>query len=62
MTRIVEPTEIERSTLKEVCSVSEFARRFRIDKEEERRLRKLFGDFATRQELLSNCRRQMLAR
>lgn len=62
MTHIVEPSKIEGRRFREVCSVSEFARRHRIDKVEEKRLRKLFGDFATRHELLSNCRRQALIR
>ena len=59
MTHIVEPSKIENSRSREVCNVSEFARRYRIDKDEEKRLRKLFGDFATKHELLSNCRRQV---
>ncbi|WP_047454087.1 hypothetical protein [Rhizobium rhizogenes] len=48
------------TTLREVWSVEDFARRYRIGKEEEVRLKKLFGDFATKQELLSNAQRQPL--
>lgn len=48
--------------LLDVWSVEDFARRHRISKEEEGRLKKLFGDFATKQELLSNAQRQPLFR
>lgn len=43
--------------LREVWSVTEFSRRHRLEKDEEQRLLKLFGFFATKQELLSNAQR-----
>ncbi len=43
--------------LREVWSVADFSRRHRLEKEEEQRLLKLFGSFATKQELLSNAQR-----
>ncbi|QND49094.1 hypothetical protein HB780_26525 [Rhizobium lusitanum] len=48
--------------LREVWSIEDFARRHRICKEEEVRLKTLFGDFATKQELLSNAQRPPLFR
>lgn len=48
--------------LREVWSIEDFARRHRIGKEEEIRLKRLFGDFATKQELLSNAQRPPLFR
>ncbi|MDL2401514.1 hypothetical protein [Rhizobium mayense] len=48
--------------LQEVWSVEDFVRRHRICKEEEARLKKLFGNFATKQELLSNAQRPLLFR
>lgn len=44
--------------LKEVMSVTDFVRRYRLPKDEENRLIKLFGLFASRHELLMNARRQ----
>lgn len=54
--------EVEQATLKEVFNVAEFCRRYRLDKIEERRLRTLLGEFATRHELLMNARRESLVR
>lgn len=44
--------------LKEVVSVADFVRRYRLLKDEESRLLKLFGAFASKHELLMNVRRQ----
>jgi len=44
--------------LKEVVSVADFARRYRLAKDEENRLLKLFGSFASKHELLMNARRE----
>ncbi|AYG57520.1 hypothetical protein [Rhizobium jaguaris] len=49
--------KVGENKLREVWSVEDFVRRHRICKEEEARLKKLFGDFATKQELLSNAQR-----
>ncbi|AGB69579.1 MULTISPECIES: hypothetical protein [Rhizobium] len=57
MTSLLKIEKIEESKLREVWSVEDFVRRHRICKEEEARLKKLFGDFATKQELLSNAQR-----
>jgi hypothetical protein len=43
--------------IRKVWSVSEFAKRYRLEREEEARLRKLLGSFATEQELLMNASR-----
>ncbi|HEV7434793.1 MAG TPA: hypothetical protein VGO22_07990 [Pseudorhizobium sp.] len=43
--------------LRKVWSVSEFAKRYRLKQEEEDRLVKLLGAFATQQELLMNASR-----
>ena len=59
MTHLVEPSTIDVDRLREVCSVIEFSRRYRLEPIETQRLRKLFGEFATKQELLMNCRRQL---
>jgi hypothetical protein len=53
----IDTKEIDEAKLREVWSISEFARRHRLDHAEEQRLRKLFGDFASRHELLMNARR-----
>ena len=57
MTSLLKIEQIEESKLREVWSVEDFVRRHRICKEEEARLKKLFGEFATKQELLSNAQR-----
>lgn len=49
--------QVEQIGLRKVWSVSEFARRYRLDCEEERRLLKLLGPFASEQELLMNASR-----
>ncbi|NLS01393.1 hypothetical protein HGP17_31550 [Rhizobium sp. P38BS-XIX] len=62
MSSLVKIEDVNESRLREVWSVEDFSRRHRIGKEEEARLRKLFGDFATKQELLSNAQRPPLFR
>ncbi|MGG6898635.1 MULTISPECIES: hypothetical protein [Rhizobium] len=57
MSSLIKVEDVCESKLREVWSVEDFARRHRIGKEEEARLKKLFGDFATKQELLSNAQR-----
>jgi hypothetical protein len=50
----VEPNESANSTL----SVSDFCARYQLGDEEEQRLRKLFGDYASRHELIINVQRK----
>ncbi len=57
MSTYVDTNNIPESKLREVWSVTEFARRHRLDPAEEKRLRQLLGDFATRHELLMNAQR-----
>ncbi|MGO7762036.1 hypothetical protein ACC761_30750 [Rhizobium ruizarguesonis] len=53
----IDTKEVDQATLREVWSISEFARLHSLDRLEEERLRKLFGDFASRHELLINVQR-----
>lgn len=62
MSSLIKIEKADESRLREVWSVEDFARRHRICKDEEVRLKKLFGDFATKQELLSNAQRPPLFR
>lgn len=62
MSSLIKIEKVGESKLREVWSVEDFARRHRICKDEETRLKKLFGDFATKQELLSNAQRPPLFR
>ncbi len=57
MSSHIDTQSIENADLREVWSVAEFSRRFRLDEREEDRLLKLFGHFATKQELLANVQR-----
>jgi hypothetical protein len=57
MTSHLNLADIEDKGLKKVWSVADFARRYRLDTEEESRLLKLLGPFATQQELLMNASR-----
>ncbi|AYD00507.1 hypothetical protein [Neorhizobium sp. NCHU2750] len=57
MTSHLSTAEIEDKGLKKVWSVADFARRYRLDTEEEARLLKLLGPFASQQELLMNASR-----
>jgi hypothetical protein len=52
-----EPGEPIQSGTDRILPVSEFARRFRLDKVEENRLRKLLGPFAKEIDLLRNAGR-----
>jgi len=58
----VEAEQVQQSGLQEVLSVRDFARRHRLEKDEEERLVTLFGGFAPRAELLSNARRSAVFR
>ncbi|MFB9951103.1 hypothetical protein ACFFP0_19830 [Rhizobium puerariae] len=57
MTTHLKIGEIENKNPKKVWSVVEFAKRYRLDREEEARLLKLLGPFASQQELLMNASR-----
>ncbi|WP_320202948.1 hypothetical protein [Agrobacterium rosae] len=56
--QIIDNKEIETTEIKPILSVVEFCRRYRLDDVEETRLRKQFGDFASRHELLMNAQRK----
>ncbi len=60
--QIVDNHELETSEIKPILSVVEFCRRYRLDQSEESRLRKLFGEFASRHELLMNAQRKPVFR
>ncbi|NTJ44386.1 hypothetical protein G6L28_17455 [Agrobacterium larrymoorei] len=60
--QILDNTELEATEIKPVLSVVEFCRRYRLDEAEEIRLRKLFGEFASRHELLMNAQRKAVFR
>jgi hypothetical protein len=60
--QVVDQTNIETDTARPILNVTEFCRRHRLDKFEEARLRRLFGDFASRHELLMNAQRPSLLR
>ncbi|CAN7470661.1 MULTISPECIES: hypothetical protein [Rhizobium] len=62
MSSHIDTKQIEHEGLRQVWSVRDFARRHRLDKEEEKRLLALFGSFATKQELLANAQRPCLFR
>jgi hypothetical protein len=57
MTSYAPIDELNNKGLKKVWSVSDFARRYRLDRQEEARLLKLLGAFASEQELLMNASR-----
>lgn len=57
MTTNINIGEVENQGLKKVWSVAEFAKRYRLDRQEEARLLKLLGPFASQQELLMNASR-----
>ncbi len=57
MSMNLETGKVEEKTEKEVWSVRDFVKRHRLDEAEEQRLTALFGAFATKGELLYNCRR-----
>lgn len=54
--------ELDTTEVKPILSVMEFCHRYRLDETEEKRLRKLFGDFASRHELLMNAQRKPVFR
>ncbi|KQQ59736.1 MULTISPECIES: hypothetical protein [Rhizobium/Agrobacterium group] len=56
--QIIDNKEIEATEIKPILSVVEFCQRYRLDKVEESRLKALFGDFASRHELLMNAQRK----
>jgi Asp-tRNA(Asn)/Glu-tRNA(Gln) amidotransferase C subunit len=60
--QIIDNREIETTEIKPILSVVEFCRRYRLDDAEESRLRKLFGEFASRHELLMNAQRKAMFR
>ncbi len=57
MTTHLKLDDIQNMGLKKVWSVAEFAKRYRLDRDEEARLLKLLGPFASQQELLMNATR-----
>jgi hypothetical protein len=62
MSSHTDTASIDEKGLTEVVKVSDFAIRYRLQSDEALRLTKLFGDFATKQELLINARRSPDAR
>jgi hypothetical protein len=56
--QIINNKTIDGNRTKPILNVAEFCRRYRLDKAEETRLRKLFGEFASRHELLMNAQRK----
>ncbi len=57
MSERIDVEQITEFGIRKVWSVSEFAKRYRLEREEEARLTKLLGAFATEQELLMNASR-----
>lgn len=53
----ITPVDLQQSGMKKVWSVTDFARRYRLDMDEENRLLQLLGSFASEQELLMNASR-----
>ncbi len=60
--QILDNKNLETVEIKPILSVTEFCSRYRLDDAEENRLRKLFGDFASRHELLMNAQRKPVFR
>lgn len=60
--QILDKDTLDTTEVKPILSVVEFCRRYRLDEAEEKRLRKLFGDFASRHELLMNAHRKPVFR
>ncbi|MBO0132995.1 MULTISPECIES: hypothetical protein [Agrobacterium] len=56
--QIIDNRSVDGNRPKPILNVAEFCRRYRLDKTEETRLRKLFGEFASRHELLMNAQRK----
>jgi hypothetical protein len=57
MSEHVDVERFQDTGLRKVWSVSEFSKRYRLQCDEEQRLLKLLGSFATEQELLMNASR-----
>nr|WP_281517374.1 hypothetical protein [Ferranicluibacter rubi] len=53
----IDVAKVENSPLRRVRSVDDFCRRYRLGDDEKIRLTRLFGQFATEQELLTNATR-----
>ncbi|HEV7322913.1 MAG TPA: hypothetical protein VGO04_30290 [Ensifer sp.] len=53
----IEADKLETDAATKVWSVQDFCKRHRLCEEEERRLTRLFGPFATSRELLNNAQR-----
>ncbi|PST20680.1 hypothetical protein C7U60_15715 [Mesorhizobium plurifarium] len=53
----IEPEKLSSHTVTKVWNIREFCQRQNLCQEEERRLTRLFGRFATARELLHNARR-----
>ena len=60
--QILDNEGLDENTAKPILSVADFCDRYRLDDEEKVRLRKLFGDFASRHELLMNAQRKPVFR
>lgn len=60
--QVIDNKHLDGNGVKPILNVTEFCRRYRLDKAEEARLRKLFGEFATRHELLMNAQRKPVSR
>jgi len=56
LSKHIDKTELEISGAQEVLTVTEFALQYSLTSDEQLRLTKLFGMFATKQELLMNAR------
>ncbi len=57
MSEHIDVAKVENSPLRRVRSVDDFCRRYRLGDDEKNRLTRLFGSFATEQELLTNATR-----
>ena len=53
----IDVNSIPQSATRRVWSVTDFCKRYRLDKAEDKRLRKLLGEYATQTELLMNAKR-----
>jgi hypothetical protein len=62
MSTYINSKTIENAASRRVWSVSDFARRYRLDKTEEDKLVKLLGPFALEHELLMNAQRPAVFR
>lgn len=57
MSSHIDTESIDEKGLTEVMKIADFATRYRLTSDEQLRLTKLLGTFATKQELLMNARR-----